>query len=106
MFLNPKLERMFSCENQLLDVEENMTAPWFVNDNHNSLQIVNPKIRGAMPVRRGGGFVRQQGRFLVTDSLLVEPLSVVAGIQKLDQPFPDLKKLPILVGKIEVFSHK
>lgn len=116
ILLSPKLERMFGCENQLFEVEEEVNPSEFIYNKCYScclqkktclhiqfqrLKIMNPKWPGT--TKRGGGFIREQGSFLVTDNLTVETLSPVSGMSRLDIPFTDLEELSVTVGKEEVF---
>ncbi|KAL5576233.1 hypothetical protein UlMin_017932 [Ulmus minor] len=117
MILNPKLERMFSCDNQLLEVlEEALPTEFKYNKcyscclqkktcqhiQYQRLKIMNPKCPGQ--TSSGGGFIKQQGSLLVTDDLLVEPLSPASGMSRLDIPFSDLEELQITVGQEEALA--
>ncbi|PON77711.1 hypothetical protein PanWU01x14_024670 [Parasponia andersonii] len=117
MLLSPKLERMFGCENQLLGVIEELIPTEFMYNKCYSccrqkkacfhiqfqrLKLMNPKCPGM--TRRGGGFIREQGCFLVTNNLVVEPLSPASGMSRLEIPFSDLEELPITVGREEALA--
>ncbi|XP_010094097.2 uncharacterized protein LOC21401092 [Morus notabilis] len=117
MLLSPKLEHMFGCENRLLEVEEEVTPSEFIYNKCYScslqkktclhlqfqrLKIMNPKWRGT--TKGGGGFIREQGSFLVTDNLMVETLSPASGMSRLDIPFTDLEELSVTVGKEEALT--
>ncbi|XP_062087112.1 uncharacterized protein LOC133793882 [Humulus lupulus] len=118
MLLSPKVERMFGCENQLLEVNEEVTPTEFAytksyacslqNNStccliqYQRLRLMNPKCPGM--TKTGGGFVRSQRCFLVTDSLEVELLSPASGMSRLEIPFTDLEFLPIAVGRKEALA--
>lgn len=114
MLLNPKLERMFGCSYQLLQIQEE-TMPSSLAYNNCScwifqqmkacehlkptLHIMNPKWPGITP---GGAFVKG-GNLLVTDNLEIKPLSAVSDISKLvNIPFSDMESMPVKVGEEEV----
>ncbi|XP_062091828.1 uncharacterized protein LOC133797792 [Humulus lupulus] len=118
MLLSPKIERMFGCESQLLEVNEEVTPAEFAynkcyacclqnktaccHTQNQRLKIMNPKCPGS--TKTGGGFVREQGCYLVTDSLEVELLSPASGMSRLEIPFSDLEELPIAVGREEALA--
>ncbi|KAF4401274.1 hypothetical protein G4B88_014115, partial [Cannabis sativa] len=91
MLLSPKVERMFGCESLLL-----------LEVNEERLKLMNPKCPGM--TEKGGGFVRSQGCFLITDNLVVELLSPASGLGRLEIPFTDLEEMPIAVGKAEALA--
>ncbi|KAF3451019.1 hypothetical protein FNV43_RR07108 [Rhamnella rubrinervis] len=117
MLLNPKLERMFGCSNQLLQIEEK-TIPTDIKYNINCfcswrnnacghaqpiLKVMNPK-RPAGNATSGGGFIK--GRLLlVTDNLEIKPLSPASDICKLkDIPFDDLECKHVTVAEEEALN--
>lgn len=115
MLLCPKLERMFGCSNQLLQIEEK-TIPEYFKYNVNCfcswqnnacghaqpiLKVINPK-RPAGNTISGGGFTKGR-RLLVTDNLEIKPLSPASDICKLDDiPFDDLEFMYVTVEEEEV----
>ncbi|KAM6584255.1 hypothetical protein CsatB_011257 [Cannabis sativa] len=121
MLLSPKVERMFGCESLLLlEVNEevaqtefsynkcyacclqNKTTCCCCHIQYQRLKLMNPKCPGM--TEKGGGFVRSQGCFLITDNLVVELLSPASGLGRLEIPFTDLEEMPIAVGKAEALA--
>ncbi|KAH7547567.1 hypothetical protein FEM48_Zijuj01G0323500 [Ziziphus jujuba var. spinosa] len=112
--LSPKLECMFGCCYQLLQIQEKTTLEFLrykkcdCSDKHKktclhsevTLQITNPKRRGM--ITSGGGFVKE-GRLLVTDNLEIKPLSTVSDMFKLGMiPFEDMECMYVTVGEEEI----
>ncbi|XP_060670579.1 uncharacterized protein LOC132800572 [Ziziphus jujuba] len=116
MLLSPKLERMFGCYYQLLQIQEetmpsslaynNCTCWMFRNIKacehfNQTLHIINPKWPGITP---GGAFVKGC-KLLVTDNLEIKPFSAASDISKLgDIPFSDMKSMPVKVGEEEALE--
>lgn len=120
ILLSPKLERMYACSNQLLQIEEK-TIPTDIKytnkicfcSPHNcvcwlvqaaqpaiTLKVMNPKSIGN--TTSGGGFIKGR-RLLVTDNLEIRPLSPASDIRKLDGiPFDDMGFMDVTVGEKEV----
>ncbi|KAF8394969.1 hypothetical protein HHK36_018908 [Tetracentron sinense] len=133
MLLHPKLPSYFSCENQLLPIEEvslyystfdcSSCYPTLVistseNDaphqcqhpnytNRLTLKVANPKLLTGDPIH-GGGFLRRPKIFMVTDDLVVTPFSPISAISLLDSlnvPISDVEERVVTVSKKEVGTN-
>ncbi|XP_024925553.3 uncharacterized protein LOC112490225 [Ziziphus jujuba] len=116
MLLSPKLERMFGCSYQLLQIQEQTIPSSLVYNNCScwrfqqikacehfkpTLQIVNPK----WPSRTTGGAFIKGCKLLVTDNLEIKPLSTVSDIHKLGRiPFEDMESMTVNVGEEEALN--
>ncbi|XP_058094205.1 uncharacterized protein LOC131240152 [Magnolia sinica] len=125
LLLDPKLPPYFGCKNQLLRISEVApfqplisychrcfvvgTAPDFGKCPHGRETV---QLRAMNPVHldgkiKSGGFVKGPTRFMVTDDLHVEPLSVIAGISivnRFNLPMSDLKEQFVNVGEEEALN--
>ncbi|KAF8397800.1 hypothetical protein HHK36_016723 [Tetracentron sinense] len=132
MLLHPKLPSYFSCENQLLPIEEvnlyystfdcslcypTMKISTSENDaprqcqHHNytnrlTLKVANPKLLTGNS-ELGGGFLRRPKIFMVTDDLVVTPFSPISAISLLDSlnvPISDVEERLVTVSKKEALT--
>ncbi|KAF8394968.1 hypothetical protein HHK36_018907 [Tetracentron sinense] len=95
MLIRPKLAPYFSCDNQLLGIEE-------VYLPHYS-EFLNPKLLNAR-INRGGGFLKGPKMFMITDDLVVTPLSSISAIYSFNVPLSDVEERVVTVGKKEALS--
>ncbi|XP_048323907.2 uncharacterized protein LOC107410943 isoform X2 [Ziziphus jujuba] len=89
MLVSPKLASGIGYENDLLEITE--------------LKVVDPKPHN----EDGGGFITGQAIFIVTDNLIIRPISSILGLSILNDlkiPFNDIEEQTVLVGKEEALS--
>ncbi|XP_059628042.1 uncharacterized protein LOC132270850 isoform X1 [Cornus florida] len=130
VLLSPKLAPFFACENQLLHIEESSSRQYllytcgatdgelFVHPMTSKfdgccfgqelglLSMVNPK-SSTGETTGGGGFVKGPAKFMVTDDLVVTPLSPISSISflgKLDVPITDVDQKVVTVGGEEALN--
>ncbi|XP_059628041.1 uncharacterized protein LOC132270848 [Cornus florida] len=130
MLLSPKLAPFFACENQLLHIEESSSPQYllytcgatdgelFVHPMTSKFDgfcfgqelglwsMVNPKSSTGQTTG-GGGFVKGPAKFMVTDDLVVTPLSPISSISflgKLDVPITDVDQKVVTVGEEEALN--
>lgn len=127
MLLDPKLALYFGCQNQLLQIEEqvpyqptlsvcescNCFGPyikdygnWICSHEVSKVQLstLNPKFPNVV-MEHGGAFMAGPAMFMVTDELIVKPLSPISGISLLNGlniNNNDLEERFVKVGKEEV----
>ena len=68
------------------------------------VEVINPKFRD-VATELGGAFMAGPGIFMVTEELIVKPLSTISGIYFLSQfniPVSDLEEQVVIVGEEEV----
>ncbi|KAJ0092061.1 hypothetical protein Patl1_26612 [Pistacia atlantica] len=115
--LSPKLASKFGCRNQLLPIEEEAPMQFnsytcyacfsrmkrCIHTQSEELAIMNPKLPGI--TKKGGGFVNREGLLLVTNDLVIKPLSRVSDmhhLNKLKFPLSDLEEKVVEVDEEEV----
>ncbi|KAF8378716.1 hypothetical protein HHK36_030065 [Tetracentron sinense] len=133
MLIHPKLSPDFGCDNKLLWIEEAIhpnhysfhckycfhyehlkistvadTAPESCRHGKSRFyfNVVNPKLLTGES-RRGGGFLKGPAMFMVTDDLVVTPLSSISAISLLDSlnvPISDVEERVVTVGNKEALS--
>ncbi|XXG89337.1 hypothetical protein AAC387_Pa12g1359 [Persea americana] len=129
MLLDPKLAPYFSCKNQLLQIVEQVPyqptlfqcsscsicvpyikdyGNWTCSHGANKIQLrtLNPKYPNAA-TEQGGTFMVGQAVFMVTDELIVKPLSSISGVSLLNRlniNINDLEERFVTVGKAEALS--
>eukprot|EP00268_Persea_americana_P048959 TRINITY_DN520_c0_g1_i5.p1 TRINITY_DN520_c0_g1~~TRINITY_DN520_c0_g1_i5.p1 ORF type:complete len:504 (-),score=80.11 TRINITY_DN520_c0_g1_i5:688-2199(-) len=129
MLLDPKLALYFGCQNQLLQIEEQVPyqptlfqcsscsicvpyikdyGNWTCSHGANKMQLrtLNPKYPNAA-MEQGGTFMVGQAVFMVTDELIVKPLSSISGVSllsRLNININDLEERFVTVGKAEALS--
>ena len=127
MLLDPKLAPYFGCKNQLLQIVEQVPyqptlfqcsscsicvpyikdyGNWTCSHGANKMQLrtLNPKYPNAA-MEQGGTFMVGQAVFMVTDELIVKPLSSISGVSllsRLNININDLEERFVTVGKAEV----
>lgn len=119
LLLCPKLAQFYSCKNQLIQIEEQQLHHFVLSSglkffNHykdvsgisfhpgKKLSVVNPKC----PYYEGTTYMNEM-MFMVTDELVVEPLSpisCVSFLSRLKISTDDLEERVISVGKKEALS--
>ncbi|KAF9618776.1 hypothetical protein IFM89_002644 [Coptis chinensis] len=122
ILLHPKVAAHHSCENQLLQMEEEDLRVTTVLKcltcikgkvavdqggvcghglDRGKLSFVNPKFLDTV-VKRGNGFLKKSRMFMVTDELIVEPLSPISSVSfvnKLGVPLSELEERIVSVGE-------
>ncbi|XXG89338.1 hypothetical protein AAC387_Pa12g1360 [Persea americana] len=129
MLLDPKLALYFGCQNQLLQIEEqvpyqptlsvcescNCFGPYIKDYGDRTcshkvgkvqLSTLNPKFPNVV-MEHGGAFMAGPAMFMVTDKLIVKPLSPISGVSLLNRSninINDLEERFVKVGKEEALS--
>ncbi|KAH7542327.1 hypothetical protein FEM48_Zijuj02G0061800 [Ziziphus jujuba var. spinosa] len=119
MLVSPKLASDIGYENDLLGIEEASHPPYYYTYGRygeyfltsdkslihgteiTKLKVVDPKPHN----EDGGGFITGQAIFIVTDNLIIRPISSILGLSILNDlkiPFNDIEEQTVLVGKEEV----
>ncbi|KAF8394967.1 hypothetical protein HHK36_018906 [Tetracentron sinense] len=98
MLIHPKLAPYFGCDNQLLGIEEAIHP--HATSRQNYFHVLNPKLL-TIDTRRGGGFLKGPAMFMVTDDLVVTPLSSISAINSFNVPLSDIEERVVTVGKKE-----
>lgn len=122
MLLNPKIACHHGCGNQILQMGVEESHPVSIlkcsdcfekgeneckhGQGRVSLSLLNPK-RCDATTEDGKGFVKESTMYMVTDELLVEPLSPISTItfvKKLGVSAKDLDERTVTVGEKEALS--
>eukprot|EP00268_Persea_americana_P057950 TRINITY_DN6978_c0_g1_i1.p1 TRINITY_DN6978_c0_g1~~TRINITY_DN6978_c0_g1_i1.p1 ORF type:complete len:286 (+),score=50.53 TRINITY_DN6978_c0_g1_i1:87-860(+) len=128
MLLNPRIASYFGTKNQLLHIEEQVpckpnifhcrscyddkeayiTGPRTCCHGNRSIQLstVNEKFPDAV-TELGGAFLAKPAMFMVTDELVVKPLSPISSISLLSKfniPISDIEERIVRMGEKEALS--
>eukprot|EP00268_Persea_americana_P057951 TRINITY_DN6978_c0_g1_i2.p1 TRINITY_DN6978_c0_g1~~TRINITY_DN6978_c0_g1_i2.p1 ORF type:complete len:257 (+),score=44.69 TRINITY_DN6978_c0_g1_i2:298-1068(+) len=127
MLLNPQIAPYFGTKNQLLQIEEKVQCeanffyclscynsgvliphPRPCRHGERSIQLstVNQKFPNAVK-ELGGAFIAGPAKFMVTDELVVKPLSPISGISLLTNfniPASDIEEQIVWIGEKEAMS--
>ncbi|XXG62187.1 hypothetical protein AAC387_Pa05g0601 [Persea americana] len=128
MLLDPKLVPYFGTKNQLIQIEEQVpckpnifhcrtcydentayiTSPRTCSHGKKSIQLstVNQKFPDAV-TELGGAFIAGPARFMVTNELIVKPLSPISSISLLSKfniPISDIEERIVRMGEKEAMS--
>ncbi|XXG89324.1 hypothetical protein AAC387_Pa12g1353 [Persea americana] len=128
LLLDPKLAPYFGSTNQLIQINElpgkltafaclscldngiGITDSAFGACSHGcrtiQVEVINPKFHDVV-TELGGAFMAGPGIFMVTEELIVKPLSTISGISFLSQfniPVSDLEEQVVIVGEEEALS--
>ncbi|RWR83866.1 hypothetical protein CKAN_01264000 [Cinnamomum micranthum f. kanehirae] len=108
MLLDPKLPPYFGTKNQLLQIEEQAPCPMAFSRVMRSigLSTMNQKFPDAV-TELGGSFVAGPALFMVTDELVVKPLSPMLGVSFLSNfniPVSDIEEQIVWMGEKEAMS--
>ncbi|RWR83872.1 hypothetical protein CKAN_01264800 [Cinnamomum micranthum f. kanehirae] len=108
MLLDPKLPPYFGTKNQLLKIEEQVPCPMAFSRVMRSIRLstMNQKFPDAV-TELGGSFVAGPALFMVTDELVVKPLSPMLGVSFLSNfniPASDIEEQIVWMGEKEAMS--
>ncbi|RWR83865.1 hypothetical protein CKAN_01263900 [Cinnamomum micranthum f. kanehirae] len=107
MLLDPKLAPYFGTKNQLLQIEEQVPCPMvFSLLISRQLSTMNQKFPDTV-TEVGGSFVAGPAMFMVTDELVVKPLSPILGLSLLGNfhiPVSDIEEQIVCMGEKEAMS--
>ncbi|XXG62173.1 hypothetical protein AAC387_Pa05g0593 [Persea americana] len=108
MLLDPKLPPYFGTKNQLLQIEEQAPSPVAFSRAMRSIQLSTMNQKFPYTVTGlGGSFVAGPAMFMVTDELVVKPLSPMLGISFLSNfniPVSDIEERIVCMGEKEAMS--
>ncbi|XP_077225396.1 uncharacterized protein LOC143858597 [Tasmannia lanceolata] len=103
--INPKLASHFSCESNLLQIEE--AAPRNPTiEGGTILHAINPKSTDGI-TESGGGFVKGPLTFRVTDDLgvkLFSPITTISFLKKFNLASSDIEEQVVSVGEEEALD--
>lgn len=117
MLLDPKLPKQYLCSNNIFPLEEKAASNIFLNIspgnnyyNYYLTSIHSTSIRelSSQTPKGEGGFVKGPTKFMVTDELVVTPLSSMSCftfLNRLKVPPTDIEEQVINIGLEEVLRN-
>ncbi|KAL7258082.1 hypothetical protein ACSBR1_004244 [Camellia fascicularis] len=101
ILVNPKLAQGLAFSNKLIGIEEALTLTSLFTTRYTELSSKSPPGEAKI----SGGFIKGPSMFMVTDNLLIKPISPISGISlinRLKVPLSDVGELEVTMDEDEV----